>query len=51
MADLPQIYLTQNDLDRLLKLIETQPGKQFEKLESELVRANVVSREGSRKTS
>ena len=45
MARLPQIYLTQNDMDHLLKLIEAQPGKPFEKLESELVRANVVSRE------
>ena len=45
MADLPQIYLTQNDLDRLLKLIETRPGKRFEKLESELVRATVVPRD------
>jgi regulator of nucleoside diphosphate kinase len=45
MADLPQIYLTQNDADRLLKLVEAQPGKRFEKLESELVRANVVPRE------
>jgi regulator of nucleoside diphosphate kinase len=45
MADLPQIYLTQNDADRLLKLVEAQPGKRFGKLESELVRANVVSRE------
>ena len=44
MANLPQIYLTQNDLDRLFKLIEAQPKKQFEKLESELVRANVVPR-------
>lgn len=45
MADLPQIYLTQNDADRLMKLVESQPGKPFDKLESELVRANVVSRE------
>ena len=45
MADLPQIYLTQNDADRLLKLVESQPGKQLEKLEGELVRANVVPRE------
>ena len=45
MADLPKIYLTQNDLDRLLRLVEAQPGKPFDKLESELVRANVVSRE------
>jgi regulator of nucleoside diphosphate kinase len=42
---LPQIYLTQNDLDRLLKLVEAQPGKGFDQLESELVRANVVPRE------
>ncbi|MDP9198949.1 MAG: nucleoside diphosphate kinase regulator [Pseudomonadota bacterium] len=45
MDSLPQIYLTQNDLDQLLKLVESQPGKRFEKLESELVRAHVVSRE------
>lgn len=45
MTELPQIYLTQNDADRLMKLVESQPGKPFDKLESELVRANVVSRE------
>lgn len=45
MADLPQIYLTQNDLNRLLELVEAQPRKRFEELESELVRANVVPRE------
>ncbi len=45
MDSLPKIYLTQNDLDQLLKLVESQPGKRFEKLESELVRAHVVSRE------
>jgi regulator of nucleoside diphosphate kinase len=45
MAELPQIYLTQNDADRLLKLVESQPGKRFEKLESELVRAKVVPRD------
>jgi regulator of nucleoside diphosphate kinase len=45
MAELPQIYLTQNDADSLLKLVEAQPGKRFEKLESELVRAHVVPRE------
>jgi regulator of nucleoside diphosphate kinase len=45
MDSLPQIYLTQNDMDRLLKLVEAQPGKRFDKLESELVRANVVPRE------
>jgi regulator of nucleoside diphosphate kinase len=44
MADLPQIFLTQNDMDRLLKLVEAQPGKRLEKLEGELVRANVVPR-------
>ena len=47
MDNLPQIYLTQNDMDQLLKLVESQPGKRFDKLESELVRANVVSREKS----
>ncbi|HEU5468694.1 MAG TPA: nucleoside diphosphate kinase regulator [Steroidobacteraceae bacterium] len=45
MANLPQIYLTQNDLDRLLKLVEAQPGQRFDKLENELVRAKVVPRE------
>jgi regulator of nucleoside diphosphate kinase len=44
MANLPQIWLTQDDADRLLKLVEAQPGKQSEMLESELVRANVVPR-------
>lgn len=45
MADLPKIYLTQNDMDRLLELVEAYPGQRFEKLESELVRAKVVPRE------
>lgn len=45
MADLPQIFLTQNVVDRLLRLVESQPAKRFEKLEGELVRANVVPRE------
>jgi regulator of nucleoside diphosphate kinase len=45
MADLPQIHLTQDDLDRLLQLVEAYPGQRFEKLESELVRAKVVPRE------
>lgn len=45
MAELPQLYLTQDDMDRLLKLVEAQPGKGLEKLERELVRANVVPRE------
>ncbi len=44
MAELPQLYLTQDDMDRLLRLVEAQPGKGLEKLESELVRANVVPR-------
>lgn len=44
MAEQPELYLTQNDMDRLLKLVESQPGKRFEKLESELVRAHVVPR-------
>ncbi|HLS86251.1 MAG TPA: nucleoside diphosphate kinase regulator [Burkholderiales bacterium] len=45
MADLPQIYLTQHDMDRLLELVEAYPGKRFDLLEKELVRANVVPRE------
>jgi regulator of nucleoside diphosphate kinase len=45
MSDLPQIYLTQDDVDRLLELVEAQPGKRFEKLEGELVRARVVTLE------
>jgi regulator of nucleoside diphosphate kinase len=45
MADLPQIYVTQNDLDRLLALVEAQTGKRFDKLEGELTRAHVVPRE------
>ena len=46
MTELPQIYVTQHDLDRLFKLIEGQPGgNRLQKLESELVRARVVPRE------
>jgi len=45
MAELPQIYLTQVDMERLLRLVEEQPGKRYEKLEGELVRANVVPRD------
>lgn len=45
MTDLPQIFLTQNDMDRLLQLVDAYPGQRFEKLESELVRAKVVPRE------
>ena len=45
MADAPQICLTQPDMDRLLHLIEADPGKRFDKLESELLRAKVVPRD------
>jgi regulator of nucleoside diphosphate kinase len=45
MSNLPQIYLSQNDMDRLLALIEAQRGKRYEKLERELVRATVMPRE------
>ena len=45
MTDLPTIYLTQKDMDRLLKLVEAHPAKRFDKLEGELVRATVVPRE------
>ena len=45
MTDTPQIYLTQHDMDRLLQLIEAYPGKRFEQLEKELLRAHVVARE------
>ena len=45
MSDLPQIYLTPEDMDRLLRLVESRPGKEAERLERELVRANVVPRE------
>ena len=29
MADLPQIYLTQNDMESLFKLVDAQPGKRL----------------------
>jgi regulator of nucleoside diphosphate kinase len=45
VADLPSIYLTQNDMDRLLELVEAYPGKRFEHLERELLRAHVVPRD------
>ena len=41
MTNQPSVYLTQNDLDRLSALLETQ-GERFEKLEGELARAAVV---------
>ena len=44
MAELPAIYLTQDDMDRLLELIEAYPGQRFEQLERELLRAKVVPR-------
>jgi regulator of nucleoside diphosphate kinase len=44
MGDAPQICLTQTDMDRLLHLIDAYPGKRFDKLESELLRAKVVPR-------
>ena len=49
MAKLPSIYLTQDDLDRLFDLLEAYAagsgGRRFDKLENELVRAVVVSRD------
>lgn len=49
MSEQPTIYLTQNDLDRLLDLVEAYsagPGsRRFEQLESELIRAVVVPRD------
>ena len=49
MTELPSIYLTQNDLDRLTDLLEAYAagsgGRLFEKLENELARAIIVPRE------
>lgn len=45
MAQAPQIHLTQPDMDRLLALIEATPGKRFDRLEGELLRAKVVPRD------
>ena len=42
---LPEIYLTQGDMDRLLALVDAYPGRRFENLERELLRAHVVPRE------
>lgn len=46
MARAPTIYLTQDDLDRLLDLLEAYAagagGRRFERLEAELARARVV---------
>jgi regulator of nucleoside diphosphate kinase len=44
MAERPSLYLTQDDLERLSDLLEAQ-GDRFAKLEGELARAVVVSRE------
>ena len=44
-SDLPQIYLTREDMDQLLELVDAYPGKRFEQLERELLRARVVRRE------
>jgi regulator of nucleoside diphosphate kinase len=45
MTKAPPIYLTQDDMDRLLELIEAYPGQRFDRLENELLRANVVPRD------
>lgn len=49
MTEVPSIYLTQNDLDRLSDLLEAYAagsgGRRFDRLEDELTRAIVVSRE------
>jgi regulator of nucleoside diphosphate kinase len=49
MAAQPAIYLTQDDLDRLLDVVEAYSagsgGRRFEQLEGELVRAVVVRRD------
>lgn len=49
MAELPSIYLTQIDLDRLMDLLEAyvagSGGRRFDKLENELARAIVVPRD------
>ncbi len=46
MTELPSIYLTQNDLDRLTDLLEAYAagsgGRRFDRLENELIRATVV---------
>ena len=42
MAETPQIYLTQGDLDRLLALVETRSGEHIDRLEGELLRARIV---------
>ncbi len=44
MAEQPSLYLTQDDLERLSRLLDAQGGR-FAKLEGELARAAIVSRE------
>ena len=44
MAERPSLYLTHDDLERLSQLLDAQGGR-FAKLEGELARARVVSRE------
>ena len=44
MAERPSLYLTQDDLERLSRLLDAQSGR-FAKLEGELARAVVVPRE------
>ncbi len=43
MAERPSLYLTQDDLERLSRLLEAQAGR-FAQLEGELARATVVPR-------
>lgn len=49
MAEIPSVYVTQDDLDRLNDLLEAYAvgsgGRRFEQLENELMRAIVVPRE------
>jgi regulator of nucleoside diphosphate kinase len=49
MVGAPKIYLTQNDLDRLLDLVEAYSagsgGRRYKQLEDELARAIVVPRD------
>lgn len=42
MADLPQIFLTQDDLDRLLRFVE-MPGDRSERLASERREVTLVA--------
>ena len=44
MGEQPSLYLTQDDLERLSQLLDKQGGR-FARLERELARAVIVSRE------